>query len=281
MSYIERIEECNAHDPDHFRPFLVAKARVGWINEAFADVLAEFEDVFRITDAAVTLASALDTFAARSRAVAGVVGELVRRGIVTGWREEFYPVGTAYHAPALFEMERAAIPRFGVAAYGVHVNGFVRRDDGIHMWIARRARDKQTYPGMLDNMVAGGQPVGIGLMENVIKEAGEEADVPKGLASRAVPVGCISYRFEAEDGLRPDVMFNFDLELPGDFTPHNTDGEIAGFELMPVATVMELVADTTEFKFNCNLVNIDFFIRHGLIPADDPDYVAMVSGLHQ
>ena len=174
MSYIERIEECNAHDSDHFRPFLVAKARVGWINEAFADVLAEFEDVFRITDAAVTLASALDTFAARSRAVAGVVGELVRRGIVTGWREEFYPVGTAYHALALFEMERAAIPRFGVAAYGVHVNGFVRRDDGIHMWIARRARDKQTYPGMLDNMVAGGQPVGIQQPDPRQRLAGEQ-----------------------------------------------------------------------------------------------------------
>jgi isopentenyldiphosphate isomerase len=281
MSYIDRIEECNAHDPDHFRPLMVAGTRVGWIDRNFADILAAFDEVFHVNDAAVVLAPAFDTYAARSAAVAGVVGELMGRGIVTGWREESYPVGTGWHATALFEMERAAIPRFGIAAYGVHVNGFVRKDDGIHMWIARRARDKQTYPGELDNMVAGGQPVGIGLMENVIKEAGEEAAVPPDLARGAVAVGCISYRFEAEDGLRPDVMFNFDLELPGDFTPRNNDGEIAGFELMPVAGVMALVADTTEFKFNCNLVNIDFFVRHGLIPPDDPDYVAIVSGLHQ
>ncbi len=40
------------------------------------------------------------------------------------------------------------------------------------MWIARRAHDKPTCPGMLDNFVAGGQPVGASLKDNVIKEAG-------------------------------------------------------------------------------------------------------------
>ena len=281
MSFLDRIDECNAHDPGHFRALMVAGTRVGWIEHGFAQTLAGFTDVFRVTDGAVTLAPRLDDYAQRSAAVAEVVGELVRRGIVTGWRDERYPVATAYHAPALFEMERAAIPRFGIAAYGVHVNGLVRDGEKIHLWIARRARDKQTYPGMLDNMVAGGQPVGIGLMANVVKEAREEAGVPPALAGRAVPVGCITYRFEAPDGLRPDVMFNFDLELPADFTPRNSDGEIDGFELMPVDRVMQVVAESTAFKFNCNLVNIDFFVRHGLIPPDDPDYAAIISGLHR
>jgi hypothetical protein len=39
------------------------------------------------------------------------------------------------------------------------------------------------------------------------------------------------------------------------------------------------VRDTTEFKYNCNLVLIDFFVRHGLLSADDPQFVAVVSGL--
>jgi hypothetical protein len=42
---------------------------------------------------------------------------------------------------------------------------------------------------MLDNMVAGGQPLGIGLMENVIKECGEEAGIPEAIARRAIPIG--------------------------------------------------------------------------------------------
>ena len=38
--------------------------------------------------------------------------------------------------------------------------------------------------------------------------------------------------------------------------------------------------ETFEFKYNCNLVIIDFLIRHGLIDADtEPDYVALCLGL--
>ena len=44
------------------------------------------------------------------------------------------------------------------------------------------------------------------------------------------------------------------------------------FELWPVRRVFETVRDTTEFKYNCNLVLIDFFVRHGLLSADDPQF---------
>lgn len=40
--------------------------------------------------------------------------------------------------------------------------------------------------------------------------------------------------------------------------------------------------DTDDFKFNVNLVIIDFLIRHGLLrPDDEPDYVAIVHGLRR
>jgi 8-oxo-dGTP pyrophosphatase MutT (NUDIX family) len=134
---------------------------------------------------------------------------------------------------------------------------------------------------MLDNFVAGGQPVGIGLMENVIKEAKEEAGVPPEIARRARPIGLVSYCQETPEGLKPDVLFDYDLELPPDFVPRNHDGEIAEFYLWPAEQVMEVTAETRDFKFNCNLVNIDFFVRHGLIPPDHPDYVDIVRGLHR
>lgn len=38
--------------------------------------------------------------------------------------------------------------------YGVHINGYSRSDDGeLRMWLARRSATKQTYPGLLDNLV--------------------------------------------------------------------------------------------------------------------------------
>ena len=75
--------------------------------------------------------------------------------------------------------------------------------------------------------------------------------------------------------------FVFDLETPADFTPRNTDGEIAEFHPMPVAEVIACVRDGDEFKFNVNLVIIDFALRHGLIAPDEPDYLDMVTGLRQ
>ncbi len=282
MSFLDRINECNSHHPGNFVPFTSAGERVGLVKHGFARRLKNFPGAFAVGDGGVTMAPGLDTYDARTAAADDALRRLAEAGGITGWRDEPYPVGGPFAGPHPMAMERAAIPFFGVRAYGVHVNGFARDDDGsIRMWIARRAAGKQTYPGMLDNMIAGGQPIGIGLRENVIKEAAEEAAVPHDLASRAVPVGMVTYRHETEDGFKPDVMYAYDLELADDFRPVNTDGEISEFYLWPVARVMETVAETRDFKFNCNLIVIDFLIRHGLIGPDRSDYIEIVEGLRQ
>jgi len=230
------------------------------------------------------MADALDdpaTHAAqRTKAVAAVCRALHAEGVIGGWRDEAYPVTTGWGKQPLLLMERAAVPFFGVTAYGVHMNGFVRRDDGVtRMWVARRALDKPTGPGKLDQLVAGGQPHGIGLMDNLIKECAEEASIPLPIAARARPVGAITYMLESEHGMRPDVLFNFDLELPADFAPVNDDGEVDAFYLWDMQRVHHTVEHTDEFKFNCALVVIDFLVRHGHLAADHPDYEAIVRGL--
>ena len=260
----------------------VATQRVGWLRPEFAARLADWPDVFEIDDTRVAIRSTLDDFAARSAAVEGPLRALATTGLIDGWRDEAYPVMSVWGDPALLQMERAAVPHFGVRAWGVHMNGFVRREDGLHMWVATRARDKPTYPGMLDNTVAGGQPIGIGPHDNLIKECGEEAGIPELLAKQARPVGVISYCHETLDGAKPDQMFCYDLELPADFTPVNTDGEIDKFELWPIDRVAERVRDSFDFKFNCNLAIIDFLIRHGILkPENEPDYVDIVMGLRR
>ena len=279
MSFLDRIRECNTHDLGNFRPFVVAGQRVGWVRHAFAEKLAEFNDTFDVMREAVRLSDRFGDFDARSAALDKVVRKLEAEKLIKGRRDEYYPVSTSFAAKPLARIERAAVPPFGIRAYGVHMNGYVRKGDGVHMWIGRRAKDKHTYPGMLDNTVAGGQPMGIGLIENLVKECKEEAAIPEPLARRAVAVGAITYCMEAEDGLKPDVQFCYDLELPSDFVPHNTDGEIGEFMLWPVDKVAEIVRDTKEFKFNCNLVIIDFLVRHGLIAPDHPDYLEIVRGL--
>lgn len=279
MSFLDHIARCNAHDMSRFRTFVVAGEIVGHVRHDNAAHLARFPDVFDVSDDRVALADGLDTYAARTDAVAGVLRTLGDEGVITDWRNEIYPVGGSWGGPHAFEIERAAAPFLGTRAYGVHVNGYVRNGDAIGMWIGRRADDRPVCPGELDNTIAGGQPVGLGLLENVIKEAGEEASVPEEIARKAVPVGAISYTMEDAVGLKPDLMYCWDIELPPDFVPVNTDGEIAEFTLLPAEEIMEIVDTTFDFKFNCNLVNIDFFIRHGILRPEHPDYLAILRGL--
>ena len=282
MSFLDRIAECNVFNPENFVPFIVAGQPVGLVKHGFSRRLKDFPKAFSVNDSGVSMAYGLDTFKIRTAAADEALQRLAEVGDITGWRNERYPVGGRFSGPHLMSMERAAVPYFGVRAYGVHVNGFVRDDEGlIQLWVARRAADNQTYPGMLDNMIAGGQPIGIGLQENVIKEAAEEASVPYNVASRAIPVGMVTYCQETEDGCKPDLMYAYDLELDGEFQPKNTDGEISEFYLWPVARVLDTVAETRSFKFNCNLIVIDFLIRRGLISPDRSDYIEIIEGLRQ
>ena len=102
------------------------------------------------------------------------------------------------------------------------------------MWIAKRSATRGTFPGQLDNVVAGGQPSHLTVAENVIKECNEEASIPKDLAQKAYPTGFISYLMEVEGNLRRHVMYVYDLIMPFNFTPRPNDGEVEAFSLMKI-----------------------------------------------
>ncbi|MDP6389808.1 MAG: DUF4743 domain-containing protein [Alphaproteobacteria bacterium] len=283
MSYLDHIRHCNNVEPAAFHPLRLGAMRVGWVHHDFAAELAPYGEAFRVGADQVELAPGVVDFKPRSDVVAEALASLAASGLIEGWRDEPYPVTPERTIPPLMQVERAACPYLGIRSWGVHLNGYVRQGDGpdrIHMWVARRAGGKATYPGMLDNMVAGGQPIGVGLMENLVKECAEEAAIPEDIARRASPVGMISYRHQMDQTLKPDQQFCFDLELPTDFTPEPADGEVEEFMLWPIGQVADMVRETSRFKFNCNLVIIDFLLRHGVIgPDHEPDYAAISEGL--
>ena len=280
VSYLDHIHACNNFDPSGFRPLYIGAARVGFVRPALALTLTRWPAVFRVGEDAVHVHERLDSFESRSAALDGALRQLAEQGEIPPWGEELYPVAADWQAPPLMQIERAACPPLGIRACGVHLNGFVRKADGIHMWVARRARDKPSFPGRLDNIVAGGQPIGLSLIDNLLKECREEAGIPADLARRCVPVGMVSYTHEAPQGCKPERMFCYDLQLPEDFEPVAVDGEVEAFYLWPIRQVADIVRDSGEFKFNCNLVIIDFLLRHGVLDPDtEADYAALVHGL--
>lgn len=275
MSFLDRVRACQAFNASAYLPFFVDRVRVGFVRPALAETLMRYEDAFAVSANSVVLKPG--SFADRTEAVQTVVRTMVDDGVIAEWRGESYRVGAAFHAPLLF-MDRGAVPTFGVRGYGVHVNGYVS-DGDLRMWVGRRSPTKRTSPNKLDQLVAGGQPAELSLTENLVKEAAEEAAMPEAIARRARPVSVITYCTARDDGLRNDVLFVYDLELPADFVPRNTDGELSGFELLSIDEVAEIVRTTDAFKFNCALVVIDFLIRHGRLGPDDADYVELACGL--
>ncbi len=246
----------NAELPGTRTRFLIGDQAVGWVPERIVSALQGMPSI-RLSGAGVVVDDA-------SR-LPVIARQLADRGLYR-WRNEAFDVRAQPDGPALTQIDRGAIPSFGIQAVGVHVNGLVRRSDGLHLWVARRALDKLLDPGKLDHIVAGGVPAGLGPAETLVKEAAEEAAIPPGLAQTAVRVGTIAYAMDRPEGLRRDLVYCYDLDLPDDFVPRAADGEVAAFELWPVDRVVAAVRDTDDFKFNVNLVLIDLFLRLGLIP---------------
>ncbi len=281
MSYLDRIRACNNADLNGFIPLRVAGKGVGWIRKGFAGHLAAWPEVFRVSDRAVGLNPDLDSFADRTEAVAEVTDALVEQGVIDRRHGERYPVTPGTRDEAVFLLDRASAPYFGIRAFGQHMNGFVRDGVDLKMWVARRSRTKSNFPYKLDNMVAGGLPHGMGFEENLIKECWEEASVPSRLARQARAVGVISYCAETRRGLKPDIQYCYDLELPADFEPRCNDDEVEEYYLWPLDRVADLVRESAEFKMNCDLVIIHFLMRHGYITPDHPEYLALGAGLYQ
>jgi hypothetical protein len=280
MSFRHHVAACNNYDPTRVVPLFADNERVGLVRRDNAEALRRFPDVFAVANDRVSLLARGDV-AAVSRAVDAVVDALVVEKRIPKSRNETFDVAPRWGAPVVFRLDRVAVPFFGTRAYGVHLNGYRRDGSALHFWVGRRAPDKRVAPDKLDNLVAGGIGNGHGLQETLLKEGEEEASIPTSLTSRAVPTGAISYRMENELGIRDDVLFVFDLEMPADFVPKNQDGEIVHFELMPAAAVLDRVRTSDDFKFNVNLVILDFALRHGILRPDDPEYLDVATGLHR
>ncbi len=182
------------------------------------------------------------------------------------FRHEPFDVRSDATGAVVATLDRGALPDFGIAAAGVHLNGLVEQDGATFLWVARRARDKLLDPGKLDHLAAGGVPAGLTPLETLAKEAAEECGLDAALIDTASDAALIRYAMQRPEGLRRDVLHCYDISLPPGWRPVAHDGEVEAFELWPLDRAFAAVRDTDHFKFNVNLVLIELFVRRGLIP---------------
>lgn len=252
--------------PGPVKSFFCGENQVGLVRSEFEPALADHPDLFLISADKIELNPKLKSFEERSAALDSAIRKMRAEAnleSLRGWREETFDVrGPDFSAEPLFKMERSATPIFGIRHYGVNINGFVRDDGGAveAIWLQRRAADKQTWPGKLDHLVGGGLTSGLGVRECALKEGQEEANLdPDYAAKRMVSCGIVTFLYDVSRGIYPCGEFVFDLELDKGFVPQNNDGEVQGFELVPVKNVVEKIC-SSEFKN-------ELFTRRPVLPS--------------
>lgn len=296
MSFLSIIEEVDSFKKtDAFYTFLDHESRtaLGYIDPTIVKLL-QSEPTFVTNHESKTIAigSTFDTLEKRNELFAEVANrwrkipeldEILNKG----WRNELFvvynPSKTQYA-----RMERAFSVLLGVVTYGVHINAYVppefSSDGKLKLYIPRRSKTKSTFPGMLDNTVAGGIGYPHGLETTVIKECFEEAGLEEDFVRKNIKnTGVVTYIYLTDDQrAEPEVEYTYDIIIKEDeaclINPQ--DGEAEDFQLMSIDEVLQRVKNR-EFKPNCGLVIIDFLIRHGYITAEnEPDYLEIVSRCH-
>ncbi|KAF7725718.1 hypothetical protein EC973_009436 [Apophysomyces ossiformis] len=201
----------------NYIPFVLGPHVIGHVLPEVAIALQEYSNTLSpspfefIDKSEIRFAGWVDSFEQRTEVVERLMNEWRQQKkfkSLQGWRNELYPVygDLSRQDNVAFVMERAATPLLGVSTFGVHLNCYVRDSDGsIKLWVARRALTKPTWPGILDNCVAGGITYTYSVKDTVIKECDEEASIPAEIAQNAYNTGVISYYTYTANGLQPET----------------------------------------------------------------------------
>ena len=267
------ISAAQAHDAATRLPFFILHnaqpLRTGSVARAHLPALARWADALQITDHAITLTlPAAATAAARTAFFERANQALRAQGLIPAWRNETFPVVAQATGSLLATQERAASRFWGCTTFGAHCNGYVLGAHGrpSHLWIARRALDKPTDPGLYDNLVGGGVPHGQTPAQAVQREAWEEAGLRPAQLQGLTAGRRLRVARDIPEGLQLEEVSVYDLALPAGLTPHNQDGEVHSFTLMPLAQALAHAA-AGHMTVDAALVTLDFALRHRLLPT--------------
>ena len=259
------IAAARAHDPSTRVPFFIGGHAVGSVARAHADALQRWPAWLRMAPGRVELIAA---DAARDEALATINHTLRREGLVRAWRDETYAIVSLRTGERLARTERAASRFWGTLTSGAHATGYLATEQGrpTHLWIAQRSAHKATDPGLHDNLIGGGVADGQSPFEALVREGWEEAGLKPAQMAAARRGRVIRLHRDIPEGLQLEDLHSFDLLMPAGLLPKNQDGEVARFDLLPVAQALALAAGHS-VTVDAALVTLDFGLRHGLLTA--------------
>jgi 8-oxo-dGTP pyrophosphatase MutT (NUDIX family) len=171
--------------------------------------------------------------------LADLATALFKAGCLPRWRGELLDVWA--DGQSIGAIERSAVRALGTVTRAVHLNAWSMGGD---LWIARRALDKATDPGMWDTLVGG--LVGFGESDDLalVRESAEEAGLAESdLASRTGIrlIGRMQRRLP--EGYQCEDVLTSECVLAADVVPANQDGEVMEIVCLPPQTIVQMLRD--------------------------------------
>ena len=250
---VELLRQLNQYDITNFVPVVFKKKTLGWINRS-----NDFNLPFSLNSISKINFKELIRFSQRT---------------CTKKFREFCPIfyfnsleprthfnhNNTFCDSKIFYIERDFLSKFGLPAYGVHCNVWSKYKNSTIIHLAKRANNLQKFPGMYDNLIAGGQPIKISIKENLYKEAFEEAGLEKKHMKLAVKTKTAHYIHNEKQKLNSSIIFIYQLEKKEEMKFKNIDGEVENFTSIEVDNLYKIL-EKKKLKPNCIIPIIDFFI---------------------
>ena len=193
-----------------------------------------------LCDAGAAWQIELPDAAALDPALAEIAQWLHANGVAPGWRNERLAVEDAA-GRCIGTIERAAVRRLGIATRAVHL---VLRDERGAVWVQQRAFDKATDPGRWDTTMGGLVSAFESIAQALQRETWEEAGLRIEALRELAPFGRFTVRRPLAEGHMVEHIEMFEALAPAGLVPQNQDGEVARFEcLMPAELVERLHAE--------------------------------------
>ena len=289
-------------DPDAYRRhmtdffyFFVAgiEEPLGYVHREFVQSMAFPSEFWHVDQEKrfLTLSCKSSHASERTRQLQATLKQNFDEGrVIRKWRNENLSVYDRDRQHVL-DMDLCGVDLFGVVSYGVHLTGYVRSMDAdgtqaYKYWVPHRSYNKSSFPGMLDNFVAGNMLPGESPFEAIIREVREETGISEDFTRVNIrPCGTVTYQMsktnDGRAGCQHHCQFVFELELPVDLVPRPNDGEVDSFTLMSLHE-LKVALSGDNFVPNRTLTYLAHFVRHGIVnDENEPKLMEVCSRIHR
>ncbi len=247
--------------PAGSRPVTIAGRVGGWIGAGALAAIASLPGV-RIEPEAAHLTAAPGAGLGLDAVLQGVARALRDAGCIRSWRDELLDV--VAEGRQLGRIERGAVRPLGLLTQAVHLNAW--SPDG-RLWVARRALDKSTDPGLWDTLSGGLVAASEDPESALLRETHEEAGLPAvALASHGPLRMVLRMHRRLPDGYQVETVLLSDCVLDGAAVPVNLDGEVLEFRCVDLVQLWDMITHGA-FTLEAELSILDSLRHQRMIAA--------------